>query len=74
MNGQQVPGLTLATVGNPELRPERSSEIEGGLDLDLFDSRLSLVVTGYRKTTADALLATPLPPSIGKVPFFGTSG
>jgi hypothetical protein len=31
---------------------------------DFLDSRLSLLVTGYRKTTDDALLRIPVAPSV----------
>ncbi len=64
VDGELVTTVALQTLGNTELRPERSTEFEGGLDADLFDSRLSLGVTGYRKTTDDALLSVPVAPEI----------
>ncbi len=54
----------LSTLGNTDLRPERSVEFEGGFDADLFDSRLTLEFTGHHKMTNDALLSVPLPSSI----------
>ena len=59
-----VDGVLLEKLGNTELKPERSTEIEGGLDADLFDDRLTLGLTGYQKTTRDAMLAVPLAPSV----------
>jgi TonB-linked SusC/RagA family outer membrane protein len=56
--------LTLTTVGNDELRPERSREFEGGFDADLLDSRVSVELTGYRKTQVDALMPVSLPLSV----------
>jgi hypothetical protein len=59
-----VDALTLQTLGNDVLKPERSVELEGGFDADLLDDRISLGVTGYRKTRIDALMNVPLPPSV----------
>ncbi len=64
LDGQTVDQLGLSTLGNTGLRPERTVEIEGGVDADLFDGRLSLVLTGSRKTTDDALMFVPLPLSL----------
>lgn len=54
----------LTNLGNVDLRPEKSSEFEGGLDADLFGDRLTLEVSGYSKTRLDALVPMPLPPSV----------
>ncbi len=54
----------LKTLGNTEVRPERSSEFEGGIDADVFDNRLTVGVTGYRKTTDDALMRFGVPTSV----------
>jgi outer membrane receptor protein involved in Fe transport len=67
VNGQTVPGLQLnsSSLGNSQLRPERSHELEGGIDFDFWDSRLQATVTGYRKTRYDAIIGVPLSPSLG---------
>jgi len=57
-------GVLLETLGNTEVRPERSTEFEGGFDADLLDNRLTVNLTGYRKTTDDALLPFPVAPSV----------
>ncbi len=41
---------------NPELRPERTSAIEIGLDLDLFEYRFGLSADYYQNTTQDQIL------------------
>jgi TonB-linked SusC/RagA family outer membrane protein len=56
--------LDLSKLGNTELKPERSTEWEGGFDADLLDNRLSVSFTGYRKMRYDALMNVPLPPSV----------
>jgi TonB-dependent starch-binding outer membrane protein SusC len=55
---------TLSTLGNTELKPERSTEFEGGFDADLLDDRLSISWSGYRKTRVDALMEFDVPPSV----------
>lgn len=54
-------------LGNPDLKPERSSEFEGGLDA-VLGGRVTLDVTFYQKMTKDALIFRNLPPSLGTVP------
>jgi hypothetical protein len=55
---------TLSTLGNTELKPERSTEFEGGFDADLLGDRVSIGWSGYRKTRTDALMSFALPPSV----------
>jgi TonB-linked SusC/RagA family outer membrane protein len=52
-------------IGNLNLKPELSTEYEGGLDLGLLNSRLSLELTYYNKSTRDALIQRQLAPSTG---------
>lgn len=58
-------GVTPNNPGNADLRPEKTTEFETGLDIGLFDDRVSVEVTGYYAKTTDALLSVPLPPSLG---------
>src|SRR5690606_21157973 len=64
VDGQFQSAVVLATLGNTQIRPERTGEFEGGLDADLLDGRLTITATGYRKTTDDALLYVPVAPEI----------
>lgn len=63
--GADTPGLIANSLGNPALKPERSSEFEGGFETDLFTSRVNLDFTYYNKKTKDALIAQPIAPSAG---------
>ncbi len=67
VNGTDVPGITAtgAGTGNPNLRPERSTEYEFGADLGFFNNRVSAEVTHYNKKTSDLLIAVPLAPTLG---------
>jgi TonB-linked SusC/RagA family outer membrane protein len=59
------PAVVFSTLGNRQLKPERSNEIEMGLDLTAFDGRLSAEITRYQKSSKDALISRILPPSLG---------
>jgi TonB-linked SusC/RagA family outer membrane protein len=52
------------SIGNSQIRPERSDEVEGGFDADFLDSRLSVGFSGYRKMRYDALESVPIAPSV----------
>lgn len=58
-------GVSIGEVGNAELEPEKSSEIEVGLDAEMFTGRLGLELTYYDKRTEGALIELPLAPSLG---------
>jgi TonB-linked SusC/RagA family outer membrane protein len=62
---QGIPGVTFNAIGNPDLKPERALEFEGGIDVGMLNNRLSFEFTGYRKRTRDALIQRILPGSIG---------
>ncbi len=59
------PAVTPGNIGNPNLGPEKSTEIETGFDAGFFGDRVALEVTYYRQKTSDALLRRPGPPSLG---------
>jgi TonB-dependent starch-binding outer membrane protein SusC len=73
---QEVAGVTTGGFGNSGLKPERSGELEGGVDIGFWRDRLNFQATGYSKATTDALVAVNLAPSIGGInvgPLAGTS-
>ncbi len=56
--------LTKSTLGNRELKPERSTEQEFGLDAIFFD-RVSVQLNYAKVVTEDQLVAIPLPAAFG---------
>ena len=62
-NGQ--PAVTPGNIGNPDLGPEKSTEIEAGFDAGFFNDRIGLELTYYHQKTQDALLNRNEPPSLG---------
>lgn len=65
LQNADISGLQIAALGNPLLKPERSTEIEGGFESKFFNSRASLDVTYYNKRTKDALISAIVAPSVG---------
>jgi TonB-linked SusC/RagA family outer membrane protein len=65
LQGTDISGVQLTDLGNKDLRPERSTEIEGGFEAKLFNSRATLDVTYYNKRTKDALISAIVAPSAG---------
>ncbi|MEO8337185.1 MAG: SusC/RagA family TonB-linked outer membrane protein [bacterium] len=57
--------VTPQSIGNPDLGPERGTELELGLDLGLLDDRVSAGATFYNNKTTDAILLRPAAPSNG---------
>jgi len=58
-------GLVPLNLGNASLKPEVSTEIEGGFELGLLDNRFGIDVTGWTRTVDDALVAVQFAPSGG---------
>ncbi len=59
------PGLQPANLGNENLRPEVSREIEVGGEVGLFGNRAAIDVTYWNRKTTDALVARQFPVSGG---------
>lgn len=60
------PGFVASSLaGNPNLKPERQREWEGGVELGMFDDRLGLEFTYYDQRTKDLVLSVPLPYTSG---------
>jgi TonB-linked SusC/RagA family outer membrane protein len=55
----------LASLGNPNLVPERVTNNEVGADLRFFNGRLNFDITYYYQKTSDIIYTRPLAPSSG---------
>ncbi len=63
-NSYQI-GINPTGIANPNLRWERSTQADIGLDVSLLRNRLSLIVDVYDKKTKDLLYVKTLPLSSG---------
>jgi TonB-dependent SusC/RagA subfamily outer membrane receptor len=64
-NGVAVTAANLNQLGNQSLKPETQTEIETGIDAELFRSRVTLELNVYQRRSRDAIANITLPPSVG---------
>jgi TonB-linked SusC/RagA family outer membrane protein len=73
--GVTVPGASLSnTERDPNLKPERTSEIEAGLEVSLFTDRIKLDVTVYDRESRDQIAGVSLPEESGFSFYFTNFG
>lgn len=59
------PGIGTASLANPDLRWEQTSELDVGADFDMFRGRVALVLDWYTKRTTDLLVNRPITATSG---------
>lgn len=64
---QPVGGASGSTVPNPNLRPMRTGETEFGLEMKMFDNRVSFDLSVYRKITTDQIVQAQISDASGFV-------
>lgn len=60
-------GFIIESISAPDIKAERTSEIEFGFDASAFNGRVSLQATYFNARTTDGLIFNPLLPSGGLV-------
>ncbi|HZW71475.1 MAG TPA: SusC/RagA family TonB-linked outer membrane protein, partial [Hanamia sp.] len=65
LNGANQSTLLPSRLGNPNLKWERSLQADGGIELGLFENRVTLNLDYYNRVTKDLLLQAPIPWSAG---------
>jgi TonB-linked SusC/RagA family outer membrane protein len=70
-----VTGLTRASnLGDPDLKPEFTTTLEGGLELSFFNNRLGLDATYYRSLSEDQILPISISSATGYVRAYINAG
>jgi TonB-linked SusC/RagA family outer membrane protein len=64
-SGSVQTGILPATLSNPNLKWEKSAEVDLGLDLGLFNDRISVTGDYYNRHSSDLLLTVNLPTTTG---------
>lgn len=64
-NGIPQYALTIDNLGNTDLRWEKTSQLDIGYDLSLWNNRVNFIFDLYDKTTSDLLLNAKIPYSSG---------
>jgi TonB-linked SusC/RagA family outer membrane protein len=67
ISGGDAPSVSIGALGNANLRPEYSAELEGGFDLTMFRGNTNFEFTYYDKKTTDALVSRRIAPSLAGV-------
>lgn len=65
ITGATLNGANPGNPGNADLKPERGTEYEAGLDASFWKDRVSAELTYYNKRTSDLIIAKPIAPSLG---------
>ena len=73
-NGQLTSGIIIGNPGNPDLTWETTEQWNVGVDMEIFDGRLGLVIDYFDKKTTDLLLSEPLPQYSGGGSIFRNLG
>ena len=55
----------LRSMGNPNLKPEMTTELEGGLNLQFFNGRVGVDFAAYNRKTKDQIFQLPIDPATG---------
>ena len=66
-NNAVAPGAAATSIANPDIQWETTTMTDIGIDLGLFDNRLSLEADYYVKITDDILLTPPVPLTLGNL-------
>ena len=64
-DGARTIGVGISRLANPDLRWEKTHQVDAGMELGLFNGRVSVEMDVYRKLTTDMLLSAPVPSSSG---------
>lgn len=68
------PGIAPQQLANPNLRWEKTRQINAGIDIGLFKNRLTIEFNLYSKYTTDNLLQLPVPGITGFNTYYSNAG
>ena len=64
-NGNRTNGITIGSLGNPNLKWETADQFDLGLNVGVLENRVTFEADIYQRTTKDLLLNAPVPRSSG---------
>ncbi len=65
ITGTTAAGANPGNPGNADLKPERGTEFEAGLDASFWRDRVTAELTYFNKKTTDLIIRRPIAPSLG---------
>jgi TonB-linked SusC/RagA family outer membrane protein len=64
--GREIPGLAPSgTMANPDLKWERQTQLNAGVDASMLKNRVTLSLDAYRSVTSDLLMFVTVPATTG---------
>lgn len=70
-----IPGYGVGNrVVSPDIKPEITTQVEAGFDLEMYDSRVSASFTAYQSNTVDQVVPVNVPSSTGFNSFLTNTG
>ena len=72
--GSTPVGALDLTLNNPNLKPERSTEVEAGIELKFLNNRVSLDATVYNRTTKDLIIPLTISQASGFNNYYANVG
>jgi TonB-linked SusC/RagA family outer membrane protein len=70
-----VPGFGIGNaIVSPDIKPEVTTSIEGGFDLEMFKSRVNFSATAYKSNTVDQTISVQIPTATGFTGFLTNTG
>ena len=63
--GERAIGIGINRLSNPQLKWEKTYQMDAGLEFGLFQNKISFELDVYKKKTTDMLLNAPVPASSG---------
>jgi TonB-dependent starch-binding outer membrane protein SusC len=66
IGGKIVNGFTPSRISNADLGWETTYQLDGGIDIGLFNNRVGLTIDAYHKRTEDLLLSVEIPWTSGQ--------
>ena len=64
-NHSILPGFAPSALANPDLRWEKNTTRNFGIDLAMFNNKVQLTIDVYKNSAKDLLLAVAIPPTTG---------
>lgn len=74
LGNQRAIGLGPGSVPNPDLKWEKTSQLDVGIDMAFLNNRITFTADAYYKITTDLLLNAPLPFTTGYSSIFKNIG
>ncbi len=71
---KDISGIGRANIPNTQLKPEKNTQMDVGLDMGLFHNRLNITFDYYNSLASDVIFALPLSSEYGSGKYYDNCG